>query len=83
MADKTYGHLDWASENTDEQRIVLFESQDGKIVLPVAIDVSEQEVWLNREQLSMLFDRDVKTIGKHINNALREELDGEHDRVVA
>lgn len=24
-----------------------------------------------------LFDRDVKTIGKHINNALQEELDGE------
>ena len=32
---------------------MLFESQDGKVVLPVAIDVSEQEVWLNREQLSM------------------------------
>ena len=29
---------------------------------------------LNRLQLSELFDRDVKTIGKHINNALKEEL---------
>ena len=29
---------------------------------------------LNRQQLAMLFDRDVKTIGKHINNALKEEL---------
>ncbi len=34
-----------------------------------------ESVWLNREQLSILFDRDVKTIGKHINNALKEELD--------
>ena len=31
-------------------------------------------MWLNREQLAKLFDRDIKTIGKHINNALKEEL---------
>ena len=30
--------------------------------------------WLNRQQLSELFDRDIKTIGKHISNALKEEL---------
>ena len=83
MAHEEFGHLNQTHGNADDQRIVLFESQDGEVVLPVAIDVSEQEVWLNREQLSMLFDRDVKTIGKHIINALREELDGEHDRVVA
>jgi len=34
-------------------------------------------VWLNRQQLSALFDRDIKTIGKHINNALKEELEGD------
>ena len=28
-----------------------------------------------RNQMAQLFDRDVKTIGKHINNALNEELD--------
>ena len=32
-------------------------------------------VWLSRNQMAELFDRDIKTIGKHINNALREELD--------
>ena len=37
--------------------------------------MKDETVWLNREQLSMLFDRDIKTIGKHINNALNEELD--------
>lgn len=35
-----------------------------------------ETVWLNRQQLSILFDRDVKTIGKHVNNALKEELAG-------
>ena len=34
-------------------------------------------VWLNRHQISELFGRDIKTIGKHINNALKEELYGE------
>ena len=37
--------------------------------------MKDETVWLNREQLSILFDRDVKTLGKHINNALKEELD--------
>lgn len=35
------------------------------------------KVWLNRQQMSILFDRDVKTIGKHINNAMRKELEGQ------
>ena len=56
--------------------IVLFESGDGQVTLPVRVDTTEQEIWLNRAQLAVLFDRDVKTIGKHINNALREELAG-------
>ncbi len=38
-------------------------------------------MWLTRNQMSKLFGRDVKTIGKHINNALHEEL--EKNSVVA
>lgn len=38
------------------------------------VKVENDTVWLNRSQLALLFGRDVKTIGKHINNALREEL---------
>ena len=41
------------------------------------VRVENETVWLNRQQIASLFDRDVKTIGKHISNALREELDGE------
>ncbi len=55
--------------------IVLFETEDKSIVLPV--EIQDETVWLNRSQMAKLFDRDVKTIGKHINNALREELAGE------
>lgn len=48
------------------------------LMLPLSLDVrvENETVWLNRNQIALLFDRDVKTIGKHINNALKEELDG-------
>lgn len=45
---------------------------DEEVKLEVRLE--EDTVWLNRLQLAELFARDVKTIGKHINNALREEL---------
>ena len=38
--------------------------------------MEEETVWLNRQQMATLFDRDIKTIGKHINNALSQELRG-------
>lgn len=65
------------------QEIVLFESSDGAVTLPVEVDHARNEVWLNRRQMATLFGRDVKTIGKHINNALREELADSRGRVVA
>jgi len=37
--------------------------------------MKDETVWLNTEQMAKLFDRDYKTIRKHINNALNEELD--------
>ena len=52
--------------------IVIFETEDNQVKLPVTVE--DETVWLNRNQMSELFDRDVKTIGKHINNALKEEL---------
>ena len=54
--------------------LVLFESSDKSISLNVPL--RNDSVWLNRNQMAELFGRDVKTIGKHVNNAIREELDG-------
>ena len=51
--------------------------------LDVAVDVGKDEIWLNRSQMSLLFDRDVKTIGKHIANALKEELENSPKPTVA
>ena len=57
----------------NESQIVLYQPDDS-IRLEVKIDAGNETVWLNRNQIAELFGRDVKTIGKHINNALREEL---------
>lgn len=55
--------------------------QQGEIVLyqpeetfKLEVRLENETVWLNRQQLATLFDRDIKTIGKHIANALKEEL---------
>ena len=53
--------------------VILY--KDGELELPVEVAPDKETVWLNRNQLAVLFNRDVKTIGKHINNALKEELD--------
>ena len=51
--------------------IILYQP-DETVRLEVRLE--NETVWLNRQQLADLFGRDVKTIGKHVNNALREEL---------
>ena len=51
--------------------IVLYQPNEQ---MSLEVKLENETVWLNRQQLSILFDRDVKTIGKHINNALKEEL---------
>ena len=53
--------------------IILYQPDS---TLSLDVRVENDTVWLNRNQIATLFDRDVKTIGKHINNALKEELDG-------
>lgn len=55
--------------------IEIYSSKDGSIQLNVKLE--NDTVWLNRQQMAELFGRDYKTISKHINNALREELEGE------
>ena len=55
--------------------IILYQAPDGQTSLEVKLE--NETVWLTRQQMAILFGRDVKTIGKHVNNALREELAGE------
>lgn len=63
-----------------ENEIVIFETKDKSIALPVSVE--KDTVWLSANQMAALFDRDDKTIRKHINNALSEEL-SEYNLTVA
>ena len=54
-----------------KNEIILFENQNIRL----EVNVKDETVWLNSNQMAELFDRDYKTIRKHINAALKEELD--------
>ncbi len=54
-----------------KNEIILYQPDD---LIRLEVRLEGETVWLNRQQMSLLFGRDVKTIGKHINNALKEEL---------
>ena len=71
------------SQNLRQLPVELEKNAGGEIVIynpdesiRLEVRIEDDTVWLNREQLGTLFNRDKKTIGKHINNALNEELLG-------
>ena len=56
-----------------KNEIIIFENQKVKL----EVNMRDETVWLNANQMAKLFGRDSKTIRKHINNALMEELSDE------
>ena len=65
----TIGIIIFNMDNSSE--IVLYQADDA---VKLEVRLEDETVWLNRNQMATLFGRDVKTIGKHIANALAEEL---------
>lgn len=59
--------------NKERGEIIIYQPDDN---VKLEVRLNEETVWLNRQQMASLFQRDVKTIGKHIANALTEELEG-------
>jgi hypothetical protein len=60
-----------------KNEIVMY--QANELTSRIDVRVEDETVWLNRNQIAALFNRDVKTIGKHVNNVFSE---GELDRKV-
>ena len=56
----------------EDQKIVIYQTEDGQTQIDVRLE--NEMIWLTRQQLATLFGRNYKTISKHINNALKEEL---------
>ncbi len=58
----------------ENKEMILFKTEDGHTIIDV--NLTENTVWLNQKQMADLFDRDYKTVSKHINNIFKEgELD--------
>ncbi len=53
-----------------KDEIIIY--QPKELDLHIEVRVEEETVWLNRQQISLLFNRDIKSIGKHINNVFDE-----------
>ena len=61
-----------------KNEIVLFETKDQEVKLAVSLE--NDTAWLSANQMALPFDRDEKTIRKHINNVFAEnELDRENN----
>jgi len=54
----------------EQNKIEIYQSDDKQTIVHVKFE--QETVWLNRHQLAELFSRDIKTIGKHINNIFNE-----------
>ena len=54
----------------EKNEIVLFETEDKKITLPVMVE--KESVWLSVDQMAELFQRDRSVIGKHVRNIFSE-----------
>ena len=50
--------------------IIIYQSEDGNT--RINVNLQGETVWLSANQMAILFDRDEKTIRKHINNVFSE-----------
>ena len=65
-------HKELLMSHEEKKNEIVIYQPDETICIEVVLQ--DETVWLNRNQMTKLFGRDVKTIGKHIKNALSEEL---------
>ena len=59
-------------------KIIIYQTDDGQTSIDVKLE--NETVWLSANQMATLFDRDEKTIRKHVNNVFSEgELEKENN----
>jgi hypothetical protein len=54
-----------------KNEIILY--RPNELAEHIEVRIDDETVWLNRQQIAILFGRDVKTIGKHVNNIFLDE----------
>ena len=70
-AEPSGGNASQVQMEPAENQIVVYQPNE---TVRLDVRLENETVWLNRHQMAQLFGRDIKTIGKHIANALSEEL---------
>ena len=64
-------------ENTND-KIVIYQTDDGQTQIDVRLE--EETVWLNVDQMALLFDREESNIRRHVGNVFKEgELERENN----
>ncbi|MBO4436751.1 MAG: virulence RhuM family protein [Fibrobacter sp.] len=64
------------AKNEKKGEIVLYQPE-GEVRLEVRVE--NETVWLTANQMARLFDRDEKTLRKHINNTFLEEVERDNN----
>lgn len=65
------------NENEEKTGEIVLYQPEGAVKLEVRVE--DETVWLTANQMAILFDRDEKTLRKHINNAFAEELERDNN----
>lgn len=55
---------------TDNNQIVLYQAEDGTVQMDVRLQ--DETIWLSQKQMSVLFDKGVRTINEHIQNIFED-----------
>jgi len=62
--------------NTTNKELIVFQSSDNEIEFQVFVDEKDNTVWVNQDEIMLLFNKAKRTIGEHISNIYKEgELD--------
>ena len=56
--------------NANRGEIIIYRAEDNTVQLDVRME--NETVWLNLNQMAMLFDRDKSVISRHIRDVFRE-----------
>lgn len=60
----------------NEMKYEIVKFVDNELELEVSVSPNEETIWLTQNEISELFEKDRKTITRHIQNILKElELD--------
>ncbi len=54
----------------NQGELIVYQADDGRMAVDVRLE--DETVWLSRKEMAVLFDRDYKTVAKHINNVFNE-----------